>query len=98
MTKSKLLLINFSSSPRIPMCSTNIVHTVQRHPYSLKNIWLGEEVTLTEILILPAASGSAVPEILISIVYLTGNRNSLASYTGLERSLHITSSIPPHFK
>lgn len=55
-----------------------ILH-MQYHPYSLKNIWMGGEVTLNKNLIFPAGSGSAVSQILISVVYLTGNRNSLAS-------------------
>lgn len=45
---------------------------MQCHPYSL-NIWVGGQVTLTENLIFPAGSGSAVSQMLISIVYLRGN-------------------------
>lgn len=61
-------------------------------------VWLEVEVTLTEILIPPPASGSAVPEILISILYLKATETAPAYHPAAQRSLHINRDIVIHLK
>lgn len=67
-------------------------------PHRPTSVWLEVEVTLTEILIPPPASGSAVPEILISILYLKATETAPAYHPAAQRSLHINRDIVIHLK
>lgn len=71
---------------------------MQLHLTSSPNIGLDVKVTLTEILIPPSASGSAVPEILISILYLKATGTAPAYHPAAQRSLHINRDIVVHLK